>query len=228
MKTVFITGADRGIGFSLCRCFLEAGWKVFAGQFMKDWAELDSLRKGYDAQLSLIPLDVGNPESVTQAAAQVGQETACLDMLVNCAGVFQNQGSQASTFTLNVNTLGPLRMVEAFLPLMEQGEKRLCFFSSEAGSVTLAHRTGDLPYCVSKTCLNMAVRLLFNRLQPQGYRFRLYHPGWVKTYMTGEKSTVGNFEPEESAQVAFEQFTSDKESEDVLVMTDVSNEAWPF
>lgn len=228
MKTVFITGADRGIGFSLCRCFLEAGWKVFAGQFMKDWTELDSLKKEYDTQLSLIPLDVGNPESVTQAATLVGQETDCLDMLVNCAGVFQNEGKHAGAFCLNINTMGPLRMVNAFLPLMEQGEKRLCFFSSEAGSVTLAHRAGDFPYCVSKTCLNMAVRLLFNRLQPQGYRFRLYHPGWVKTYMSGEKSTIGNFEPEESARVAYEQFIDHRDWEEVLVMTDVSNEAWPF
>lgn len=228
MKTVFITGADRGIGFSLCRCFLQAGWKVFAGQFMKDWPELDTLKKEYDTALSLIPLDVGDLDSVTHAAALVRRETDCLDILVNCAGVFQNQGSQAVTFSLNINTLGPMRMVEAFLPLMEQGEKRLCFFSSEAGSITLAHRTGDIPYCVSKTCLNMAVRLLFNRLQPLGYRFRLYHPGWVRTYMSGTKSTIGNFDAEETAQVAFEQFTDHRTWEDVLVMTDVSNEAWPF
>lgn len=228
MKTVFITGADRGIGFSLCRCFLEAGWKVFAGRFMKDWTELDSLKKEFDTALSLIPLDVGNPDSVTQAATLVGLETECLDMLVNCAGVFQNEGRQSGAFCLNINTMGPMRMVNAFLPLMEKGEKRLCFFSSEAGSITLAHRAGDFPYCISKTCLNMAVRLLFNRLQPQGYRFRLYHPGWVRTYMTGEKSTMGNFDAEESAQAAFEQFISNRDWEEVFAMTDVSNEIWPF
>lgn len=228
MKTVFITGADRGIGFSLCRCFLEAGWKVFAGRFMNDWTELDSLKKEYALQLSLISLDVGNPNSVTQAAILVAQETDCLDMLVNCAGIFQNNTREAATACLSVNTMGPMRMVNAFLPLMEHGEKRLCFFSSEAGSITLAHRTDSFPYCVSKTCLNMAVRLLFNRLQPQGFRFRLYHPGWVRTYMSGTKSTVGNFDAEETAQVAFEQFISDRPWEDVLAMTDVSNEVWPF
>ena len=45
MKSVLITGADRGIGFALCRCFLEAGWRVFAGRFMEDWTELDLLKK---------------------------------------------------------------------------------------------------------------------------------------------------------------------------------------
>lgn len=228
MRSVFITGADRGIGLSLCRCFLEAGWRVFAGQFMKDWKELDSLQQEYKEQLSLIELDVGEQESVSHAAELVRKQTECLDMLVNCAGIFQNQGREAAIASLNINTLGPIRMVEAFLPLMEGGEKRLCFFSSEAGSVTLAHRSGDISYCVSKTCLNMAVRLMFEKLQPRGYRFRLYHPGWVRTYMSGQKSEVGNFEPEETAAVAFSQFTSDRNWEDVLILSDVSNEIWPF
>lgn len=228
MKSVFITGADRGIGFSLCRLFLENGWLVFAGRYMEDWKELDSLKEDYPANLFLIPLDVGDSQSVQQAVALVSEEITCLDMLVNCAGIFQNANRQGAVQTLNINSLGPIRMVETFLPLMENGEKRLCFFSSEAGCVSLAHRTTDMPYCISKTCLNMAVRLMFQHLQPQGYRFRLYHPGWVKTYMSGNKSTVGNFEPEESAQVAFEQFTSNRSWEDVLVLSDVSNEIWPF
>ncbi len=32
-KTVMITGADRGVGFAMCRLFAEAGWQVFAGRF---------------------------------------------------------------------------------------------------------------------------------------------------------------------------------------------------
>lgn len=228
MKSVFITGADRGIGFALCRCFLEKGWLVFAGRFMKDWTELDALKAEYGDRISLVNLDVGSQASVNEAAETVGKQLDRLDMLVNCAGIARNGSSKATIDCLNVNTMGSIRMVEAFLPLMEQGEKRLCFLSSEAGSITLAHRKGDLSYCVSKTCLNMAVRLMFEKLQPQGYRFRLYHPGWVRTYMSGQKSTEGNFEPEETAEVAFEQFTSDRNWEDVLIMSDVSNEIWPF
>lgn len=228
MKSVFITGADRGIGFALCQCFLENGWLVFAGRFMEDWTELDKLKEEYGSRLSVVDLDVGNGESVSEAAKTVGERIDCLDMLINCAGIAQNGSSEATTRCLNVNAMGPIRMVEAFLPLMERGEKRLCFLSSEAGSITLAHRQGDVSYCVSKTCLNMAIRLMFEKLQPQGYRFRLYHPGWVRSYMSGRKSTVGNFEPEETAAVAYEQFTSDRNWEDVLVMSDVSNEIWPF
>lgn len=228
MKSVFITGADRGIGFALCRCFLENGWRVFAGRFMRDWTELDGLKEEYGDRLFPVDLDVGNQESVREAAKTVSGQISCLDMLINCAGVSQKNSSEGTIRCLNINTLGAIRMVEAFLPLMEQGEKRLCFVSSEAGSITLAHRQEGVSYCVSKTCLNMAVRLMFESLQPKGYRFRLYHPGWVRTYMSGEKSTMGNFEAEETAAVAYEQFTSDRNWEDVLIMSDVSNEMWPF
>lgn len=228
MKTVFITGADRGIGLSLCKIFLENGWQVFAGRFMEDWAELDTLKKEYGESLSLISLDVGNDVSVRQAAEKVKKQANCLDMLINCAGIFQNGSNDTTLRCLNINSIGPLRMVESFLPLMEHGDKKLCFFSSEAGSITLAHRNGDLSYCVSKTCLNMAVRLMFDKLQPHGYHFRLYHPGWVRTYMSGEKSTVGNFDPEETAEVAYRQFVSETAYEDVLIMRDVSDEMWPF
>ena len=212
----------------MCRCFLENGWLVFAGRFMKDWTELDTLKAEFGNRLSMVDLDVGSQESVSMAAETVGRQIDCLDMLINCAGIAQNGSSETTVRCLNVNTLGPVRMVEAFLPLMERGEKRLCFFSSEAGSITLAHRQADVSYCVSKTCLNMAVRLMFEKLQPQGYRFRLYHPGWVRSYMSGRKSTEGNFEPEEAAAIAYEQFTSGRNWEDVLVMSDVSNEIWPF
>ena len=144
MKSVFITGADRGIGFALCQCFLENGWLVFAGRFMEDWTELDILKEEYGSRLSVVDLDVGNRDSVSEAAKTVGERIDCLDMLINCAGIAQNGSSEATTRCLNVNAMGPIRMVEAFLPLLERGEKRLCFLSSEAGSITLAHRQGDV------------------------------------------------------------------------------------
>ncbi|MDE6213059.1 MAG: SDR family NAD(P)-dependent oxidoreductase, partial [Lachnospiraceae bacterium] len=106
MKSVLITGADRGIGFALCRCFLKSGWLVFAGRYMEDWTELDELKEEYGESLSLVNLDVGNQKSVSEAAKMVGEQTDSLDMLVNCAGIFQNGGSEATIQCLNINTLG--------------------------------------------------------------------------------------------------------------------------
>ena len=103
------------------------------------------------------------------------------------------------THLYNVNVIGAVRLVESFLPLMQTGMKRFAFVSSESGSISVSHRDGGYPYPSSKTALNMTVRRMYRTLQPQGYTFRLYHPGWVRSYMGGQKSTNGNFEPEETA-----------------------------
>ena len=121
MKTVFITGADRGIGNAMCEQFLEHGWKVFAGQFMPRWGFLSKNLERYPNDLKLIPLDVSKDESVRAAAALVAQETDELDMLINCAGIGLGDGCAQNLATFQVNTLGPIRMTEAFLPLMQKG-----------------------------------------------------------------------------------------------------------
>ncbi len=230
MKTVFITGADRGVGFALSRIFAENGWRVFAGKFLDYWKELDELKKQFPETVELIPLNVGSTQSVQEAAKTVSQKTDTVDVLVNCAGISRGEGEEAFRQIVNVNAVGAMRMVEAFLPLMQKGEKRLCFVSSEAGSITVAHRKGEAPYYpMSKSALNMAVKLMFNELRPKGYSFRLYHPGWVNSYMGGDvKSTRGKYEPEQAAMPAFKQFTGHRDWEDALVMTDVENQAWPF
>lgn len=228
MKTVLITGADRGVGYALCECFLAGGWFVMAGQFMPEWTQLAELKEKNPEMLELIPLDVGSTASVQAAAERVAELCDHLDMLVSNAGIARGDDFERVRGIYNVNVVGAVRLVEHFLPLMQTGLKRFAFVSSESGSISVSHRDGGYPYPSSKTALNMTVRRMYRTLQPKGYTFRLYHPGWVRSYMGGQKSTHGNFEPEETAAVAYRQFTSDREAEDVLVMTDVSDEMWPY
>ncbi|MDD2268782.1 MAG: SDR family NAD(P)-dependent oxidoreductase [Eubacteriales bacterium] len=228
MPTVFITGADRGVGFSLCECFLRGGWRVLAGQFMPQWTALSDLKAANPDRVEIVPLDVSSTESVQNAAKRAGELCGTVDLLVSCAGIANGDDYSTTKAVFNVNAVGAVRVVEAFLPLMQDGLKRFAFVSSEAGCVSLAHRDGGFAYTTSKTALNMAVRRIFRSLQPAGYTVRLYHPGWVRSYMSGKKSSVGNFEPEEAAETAYRQFTADREAEDVLVMTDVSDEMWPY
>lgn len=229
MKKVFITGADRGIGFAMCQSFLNGGWQVFAGQYMTRWKELENLKKEWSSRLCLIPIDVSDRASVWEAVNLVREQTDTIDMLINCAGIIGGDKASDILQMYKVNTLGSVCVVESFLPVMKEGMKRLCFVSSEAGSISVAHRTGSYGYCMSRAALNMVVRLMFNRLRKEGYTFRLYHSGWVNSYMSGdEKSTGGIYEPEETAKAAYETFTEDRNWEEVLVMTDVRGEMWPF
>jgi NAD(P)-dependent dehydrogenase (short-subunit alcohol dehydrogenase family) len=81
---------------------------------------------------------------------------------------------------------------------------------------------------MSKAALNMAVKITFNRLRPDGYTFRLYHPGWMRTYMSGKKGTQADMEPEEAAAKALPFFLGDREDEDTLAMVDYQGDVWPW
>ena len=86
-KTVWITGADRGVGFSLCEEFLRGGWRVFAGRFMPEWTALDTLKEKYPEALEILPLDVGSDDSVRAAAKATAARCGHVDLLVSCAGI---------------------------------------------------------------------------------------------------------------------------------------------
>jgi len=237
-RTVLVTGADRGLGFGLCAALLGEGWHVFAGQHRPTWHELAELRNAYPERLHLIPLDVSSMESVRTAAQLVEKHTDGLDVLISNAGInaenlhatiHEPQDYDEMHRLYDVNTLGSLRMVEVFLPLLRNGNsKRLCFISSEAGSISKADRTSSFGYCMSKAALNMGVKILFNDLHPAGFKFRVYHPGWVRSYMHGEKNMEATYEPEEAAAFALPILLNKREDEDTLVMVDYEGKEWPW
>jgi NAD(P)-dependent dehydrogenase (short-subunit alcohol dehydrogenase family) len=129
----------------------------------------------------------------------------------------------------NINAVGPLRVVEAFLPLMERSNRKpLCFVSSEAGSIQRCSRDSWYGYAMSKAALNRGVKIMFNHLRSAGYTFRLYHPGWVQSYMGGTKNSAAELTPEESARAGIEFFINPISDEDHLVMFDWRGEVWPW
>ncbi|CAM3553359.1 MULTISPECIES: SDR family NAD(P)-dependent oxidoreductase [Saccharibacillus] len=242
-----ITGADRGLGYALAEGLLERGWRVFAGSYLPHWPQLAELRERYPDLLVILPLDVSSDASLQAAAAAVEERTRSIDLLINNAGVITDKNEDAIRVPQDyeeiirlyqVNSLGPVRTSEAFLPLLEHGElKRLCYVSSEAGSIGKAERTAWFAYCMSKAALNRGIRHLFGRLRPDGYTFRLYHPGWMRTYMSGERNAEAELEPSESAAPALDYFLGstlpwdDKAhaiDEDELVMRDWQGREWPW
>jgi NAD(P)-dependent dehydrogenase (short-subunit alcohol dehydrogenase family) len=159
-----------------------------------------------------------------------------VDLLINNAGIVSlaNNGQTIRTGQdygeihrlIDVNALGPMRVVEAFLPLMDSGAvKRLCFVSSEAGSVTRSQRKAGYGYTMSKSALNMAVKIMFNDLRPQGFTFRVYHPGWLRSYMSGVKNEQAHLEPDEAAVPALAYFLSRLDGEPAGMDEDVSGDA---
>ena len=240
MPNVIISGADRGLGFSLCKEFLTRGWTVFGGKFLEDYNLLEQEREK-NPSLHIVPLDVGSTESISKARDFVAEHTDSLDMLISNAALMGEvkcsiddppMDLQAPWDSFRVNALGPAHMVEYFLPLMDKGKmKRLCFISSEVSCISLMkHREGNsYPYCMSKSSMNMGVRLMHNLLYSQGYTFRLYHPGWMKRMaQDGTLSEWAQLDPAHTASHASRYFENPLGDEHRLVMYDYLSQEWPF
>lgn len=234
---VLISGADRGLGFGLTKLLLEKGHTVFAGQYLKQWNELEQLKENYGSRLYLIDLDVGSEVSVREARTAVEAVTDHLDMLISNAGIngkLDGEVTMESNFeymmrTYNINSLGAVRLVEIFYQMMKGSDtKRMCFVSSEAGSIAQAWREDNFSYCMSKAALNMYVKLIYNRLKPEGYSFRLYHPGWIRSYMSGKLSERGNLSIEEAADYAANYFLDESVDESELIMFGYDGEKFQF
>ncbi|MCL2809073.1 MAG: SDR family NAD(P)-dependent oxidoreductase [Treponema sp.] len=240
MPNVLITGADRGFGLLLCKEFLSRGWTVFGGKYMRDFNLIEQESEKNSA-LHVIPLDVSDILSIKNAYNLVTQQTNSLDMLISSAALMGEvkcdideppMDLNAPWNSFAVNALGPVRLAEHFLPLLDRGErKRLCFVSSEVSCIVLMkHRPGNsYPYPMSKTSLNMGVRLMHNLLFPQGYTFRLYHPGWMKRQeVDGTLGEFGAIDPADTAAHAAKFFDTDLKDEHRMVMCDYLGQEWPF
>jgi len=240
MPSVIITGADRGLGFALCKEYLSRGWTVFGGKFLDDYNLLEQEREK-NPSLHIVPLNVGDATSIAKAHDLVAEQTDSLDMIISNAALMGEvkcsiddlpMDLEAPWNSFRVNALGPALMVENFLPLTDKGKmKRLCFISSEVSCILLMkYREGNsYPYPMSKSSMNMGVRLMHNLLYPQGYSFRLYHPGWMKRQMTdGTLSEWAMLDPADTATHCAEYFETPLGDEQRLVLYDYRSHEWPF
>lgn len=240
MRTVLITGADRGLGLSLSVGLLREGWQVFAGRFLADYPLLDEAAAEYP-NLHIVQLDVSSRESILAAYEEVAAVTDHLDMVISNAAYMG--GPNSSTFkgdlpidfdlleySFKTNSLGALQVMEIFLPLLARGEmKRICFVSSEISSVTMMHRDGGFRYAMTKTALNVAARTMYNQLFDEGYTFRMYHPGWMyHVNPDGTRAPGGDTDPDDSAAEGIRQFLSDREDEQRLVLVDYLGKEWAY
>ena len=234
-RIALVTGADRGLGFAIAKRLLQEGFRVFAGKFNSSYTLLEDLQKEYPA-LSILELDVQNPEHIKACAAELERAAGKLDLLVSNAAVMGaasdrpddvidgNRGFNAdrmNQFFMTNSYAAPL-LVDALLPLLRKGEmKRLFFTSSEISSVRLMRRTGSFRYGMTKTALNLGVRMIYNTLRPEGFTFRLYQPGWMKRQMPDGSFAKGAIvDPADSAKEAVRQILEDRMDEDRLVLTD--------
>ena len=196
-----VTGAYRGLGLETCRRLAEAGYRVIlsARNLEAGRAAADSL-SAEAGEVIFHPLDVSNPDEIGALADYLSREYGRLDVLVNNAGIFpdpppgepESSALQADPESLlrglETNTLGPFRLCQALIPLMD-GEG--CIVNVSSGMGQLSDMNGCCPaYRVSKTALNALTRIFADELQQTRIKINSVCPGWVRTEMGGEQATL--------------------------------------
>ena len=191
MPSVLITGANRGLGLEFARQYAADGWGVYAASRHPTSAEqLRGLPQQADERLTVIAMDVTDAESI-KAAARHLRDTA-IDVLINNAGI-SGAGGQVTKVdyeswarVLDVNTMGPLRVTEAFIEHLARSDRRLVItITSGMGSLADNTSGGSIAYRSSKAAVNMVMRSAALDLAPRGISCVVVNPGWVKTDMGG-------------------------------------------
>jgi NAD(P)-dependent dehydrogenase (short-subunit alcohol dehydrogenase family) len=118
--------------------------------------------------------------------------------VINCAGIIGVSGQKAGkvdygswAHVLDVNTMGPMRVIESFTDQIARSERRLVVtITSGMGSIGDNTSGGSIAYRSSKAAVNMAMRSAAIDLAPQGITCVVVNPGWVKTDMGGPNATL--------------------------------------
>jgi NAD(P)-dependent dehydrogenase (short-subunit alcohol dehydrogenase family) len=205
---ILITGASRGIGLALTEIFLKNDYTVFTlTTSISD--ELKSLTKINQSKLYNYICDVTKEETIVEACEDISIKTQSIDIIINNAAIHLDDRSKdldeidfiSMKKTYDVNSIGPLRITKHFISLLKKGLiRRIVNISSEAGSITDTWRKSEYGYCMSKSALNMASKILQNRYKEDNIKVLAIHPGWVSTDMGGNEAPI---KPHESAEKVY-------------------------
>ena len=221
-KNVFITGANKGIGFETARRLGEQGYRIWLGARDVERGETAAqiLRnQGHDVRY--IDIDVVDDSCVRAAAERVMKEDGSLDVLINNAGIPGNyapplgQGLDDIRKVYDINLFSPIRVIYALLPVLKAaGKANIVNVSTGLASLgwltdpdNQYYDTNLLGYNSSKTALNAVTVSLAKALVPFYIRVNSADPGYTKTDFT---NNTGNHTVVEAAEVIVTLATSDE------------------
>jgi NAD(P)-dependent dehydrogenase (short-subunit alcohol dehydrogenase family) len=194
MATVLITGTNRGIGLEFVKQYAEDGWRVLACcRDPDDASDLQNLADSH-SNIEMFALDVGDFPQIEQLANRLRHDR--IDVLINNAGIYPSSSLgeinyEAWSTAFKVNSMAPLKMVEAFTPhLANSSVKKIATLSSKMGSLDDNTSGGSYLYRSSKTAVNMVMKSLAIDFKVYGISVVTLHPGWVQTDMGGPNGLI--------------------------------------
>ncbi|AQS36080.1 dehydrogenase of unknown specificity, short-chain alcohol dehydrogenase like [Shewanella psychrophila] len=195
-KHLFITGANRGLGLTMVKQYLQDGWNVTACcREPEQAAELTQLLDKNDS-LSVFQLDVTDHQGLQLLANNLQGEP--IDLLINNAGYYGPKGSLLGDIDVDewrrvfeINSIAPLKVLEAFRANLKlASSSTFAILSSKMGSMGDNTSGGAYIYRSSKAAINSVVKSLSVDLREDNIAVVALHPGWVRTEMGGPNGLI--------------------------------------
>jgi len=197
---ILITGANRGIGLELTAQFAADGWQVIA--CCRNPAAAQSLQalEARHSGIEIHALDVTDYARMKALSSELAGRP--IDVLLSNAGIYGPRGMEFGAVAadawrevLEVNTIAPLMLAQAFVEQVAASERKLiAVISSKVGSIADNRSGGSYLYRSSKTAVNQVFKCLSIDLAGQCISAICLHPGWVKTDMGGVNAEIGTAE----------------------------------
>lgn len=188
MGLVVVSGANRGIGLEFCRQYKELGLEVVG------------LCRGLSPELVDLGVEVHHDINLVNAVSfrkvQDIFRGRTIDLLINNAGMLTVESvdafnSEQVMAQIALNSVAPLQLTLALISSLQRGSK-VAMISSVMGSIAENESGGYYGYRMSKAALNAGAVSLARDLSEREIHVGIYHPGYVKTAMTGY---AGEIEP---------------------------------
>ncbi len=206
MKTVLITGANKGIGFETAKQMAQLGYFVYLGS--RDKARgLDAVKELNEQGLSnveLIEMDVTDIDSIKSARGELENKIDALDVLINNAGISGGPSQNISKVDIEnlkrvfeTNFFGAVQTTQQFINLLKKSTNPVIVnVSSGLGSLAIHNSTQNPNYKIydayscSKTALNAFTVMLANELKDSGFKINSVSPGYTATDLNKFKGTL--------------------------------------
>ena len=208
LKTILITGSNRGIGLELVKESLSKNFSVI-GTFRnkENSQELFQLSSN---NIKLFEMDVVDEKSVLEVSKNIHKP---IDYLICNAGINNGYGGifdQDHTYekmlqVLNVNVIGSILTVKHFSKILNKDAK-IILISSIMGVQNHSGSSGTI-YRASKAAVNNIMISISEEFKSKKITVASFHPGWVRTDMGGPNATLSTKESASSLIKNFENLT---------------------
>jgi NAD(P)-dependent dehydrogenase (short-subunit alcohol dehydrogenase family) len=199
MKTVLVTGANRGLGLEFCTQYAQAGWHVIAA--CRNPSEADKLAQ---LDVDVRTLDTADARQADALAEQLAGQP--IDLLLNNAGIMGDRDRSAMdadldewTSAFSINVLGPAIVTRALLPNLKRAEHPVGLtLGSQSGIFSYMSGPQLVIYRTTKAAAHAATISLGAALQKESVLYFSLRPGRTSTDMT---QNDGDFTPDETVSL---------------------------